>query len=47
MYVITDERIHDIKALPEFVDDIVKSDSRQIPISKLFVNGAYDNMIFL
>ena len=41
---VTDEHVHDSKALPELVDDIIKSDKI---ISKLFADGAYDgNDIF-
>ncbi len=37
---VTDEHVHDSKALPELVDDIIKSDKI---IGKLFADGAYDN----
>jgi hypothetical protein len=41
---VTDEHVHDSKALPELVDDIIKSDKI---IGKLFADGAYDgNDIF-
>jgi hypothetical protein len=45
---VTDEHIHDSKALPELVEDIIKSDNSMIPIGKLFADdGAYDgNEIF-
>ena len=33
---VTDEHVHDSKALPQLVEDIIKSDSRQITIGKLF-----------
>jgi hypothetical protein len=39
---VTDEHVHDSKALPELVDDIIKSD-RTLTIGKIFANGAYDN----
>jgi hypothetical protein len=39
---VTDEHVHDGKALPELVDDIIKSDS-QIIVCKLFADGAYDS----
>ncbi|MER5176577.1 MAG: transposase [Candidatus Nitrosocosmicus sp.] len=44
---VTDEHVHDSKALPELVDDIIKSDSI-IAIGKLFADdGAYEgNDIF-
>jgi hypothetical protein len=44
---VTDEHVHDSKALPELVDDIIKSD-RKLTIGKLFADdGAYEgNEIF-
>jgi hypothetical protein len=43
---VTDEQVHDSKALPELVDDVMKSD-RKITIGKLFADGAYEgNDIF-
>lgn len=43
---VTDEHVHDSKALPELVDDIIKS-NRKITVCKLFADGAYDgNDIF-
>jgi DDE family transposase len=39
---VTDEHAHDSKALPELVDDAIKSD-KKITIGKLFADGAYDN----
>ena len=44
---VTDEHVHDRKALPEFVDDIIKSKS-MTTIGKLFADeGAYEcNDIF-
>ena len=43
---VTDEHVHDSKALPELVDDVIKSD-KQITIDNLFADGAYDgNEIF-
>ncbi len=44
---VTDEHVHDSKALPELVvEDIIKSDS-MASIGKLFADGAYDgNDIF-
>jgi DDE family transposase len=43
---VTDEHVHDSNALPELVNDIVKSD-KKITIGKLFADGAYDsNIIF-
>ena len=49
MKVAADKHAHDSKALLELVvENIIKSDSRQITVSKLFVDdGAYDgNNIF-
>jgi hypothetical protein len=43
---VTDEHIHDSKALPRLVDGVIKSDSMMTPattIGKLFADGAYDN----
>ncbi len=43
---VTDENVHDSKALPQLVEDIIKSDS-MASIGKLFADGAYDgNDIF-
>jgi len=43
---VTDEHVHDSKALPELVDDIIKSDN-MTTLGKLFADGAYDgNDIF-
>jgi Transposase DDE domain len=43
---VTDEHIHDSKALPELVEDIIKSNEIS-SIGKLFADGAYDgNDIF-
>jgi hypothetical protein len=43
---VTDEQVHDSKALPGLVDDVMKSD-RKITIGKLFADGAYEgNDIF-
>ena len=39
---VTDEHVHDSKALPELVDDIIKSDN-MTTLGKLFADGAYDN----
>jgi len=39
---VTDEHVHDSKALPELADDAIKSD-KKITIGKLFADGAYDN----
>ncbi len=44
---VTDEHVHDSKALPELVDNIIKSDSMATTICKLFADGAYEgNDIF-
>ena len=43
---VTDEHVHDSKALPELVDNVIKSD-KKITIGKLFADGAYEgNDIF-
>jgi Transposase DDE domain len=39
---VTDEHVHDSKALPELVNNIVRSDN-VTTIGKLFADGAYDN----
>src|SRR3954468_6934713 len=44
---VMDEHVHDNKALPGLIEDIIKSDNSMIPIGKLFADGAYDgNEIF-
>jgi hypothetical protein len=45
---VTDEHVHDSKALPELVENIIKSDSMETAIiDKLFGDGAYEgNDIF-
>jgi hypothetical protein len=40
---VTDEHIHDSKALPILVDDVIKSDDNVTAICKIFGDGAYDN----
>ena len=42
---VTDEHVHDSKALPELVDEAIKSDNMLLAatIGKLFADGAYDN----
>ena len=43
---VTDEHVHDSKALPELVENIIESDS-VTTVGKLFADGAYDsNYIF-
>ena len=43
---VTDEHVHDSKALPELVENIIESD-KKITIGNLFTDGAYDgNEIF-
>jgi hypothetical protein len=43
---VTDEHIHDSKALPELVENIIESD-KKITIGKLLADGAYEcNEIF-
>ena len=43
---VTDEHVHDSKALPELVENIIKSDS-MVSIGKLFADGVYEgNDIF-
>jgi hypothetical protein len=39
--VTSDEHVHDSKALPELVENIIKSDS-MVTIGKLFADGAYE-----
>ncbi len=39
---VTDEHVHDGKALPELIKNMIKSDNI-ISIGKLFGDGAYDN----
>jgi hypothetical protein len=44
---VTDEHVHDSKALPELVENIIKSDNVTVAIGKLFGDGAYEgNDIF-
>ena len=44
---VTDEHVHDSKALPGLVDDAIKSDNITTTIGKLFADGAYEgNDIF-
>ncbi len=46
---VTDEHVHDSKALPELIDNVIKSDdmSTTTAIGKLFGDGAYEgNDIF-
>jgi hypothetical protein len=45
--VTTDEHVHDSKALPELVENIIKSNSVTTTINKLFGNDAYEGKIFL
>ena len=41
---VTDEHVHDSKALPELVENIIKSDSvTTTAIGKLFADGASDS----
>ena len=43
---VTDEHVHDNKALPELVNEVIESDS-MVSIGKLIADGAYDgNEIF-
>jgi len=39
---VTDEHVHDRKALPELIENIMKSDN-VTAIGKLFADGAYDS----
>ena len=44
---VTDEHVHDGKALPELVENIIKSNNMTAAVGKLFADGAYDgNDIF-
>jgi hypothetical protein len=42
---VTDEHVHDSKALPGLIENITKSDSRKMTatVGKLFADGAYDS----
>ncbi len=40
---VTDEHVHDSKALPKLVENIIKSDNVTVAIGKLFGDGAYDS----
>ncbi len=41
---VTDEHVHDSNALPELVNDVIKSDSMTATTTgKLFVDDAYDD----
>ncbi len=43
---VTDEHVHDSKALPELIDNVIESDKKK-QFGKLFADGAYDgNEIF-
>ena len=42
---VTDERVHDSKALSGLVNDVMESDKR-ITIGTLLADGAYGNEIF-
>jgi hypothetical protein len=47
MKVTTDEHVQDNKALPELVENIIKSDNVTVAIGKLFGDSAYEgNDIF-
>jgi hypothetical protein len=39
---VTDEHVHDSKALPELFDETIKS-NKNITLGKLIADGAYDN----
>jgi hypothetical protein len=46
MMKVTDEHVHDSKALPELIDDVIES-NKEITIGKLIADGAYEgNEIF-
>jgi IS5 family transposase len=40
---VTDEHVHDSKALPELVENVIKSNNVTAAIGKLFGDGAYDS----
>jgi IS5 family transposase len=40
---VTDEHVHDGKALPELVENVVKSNNVTAAVGKLFADGAYDS----
>jgi hypothetical protein len=43
MKVTADEHVHDSKALPELVENVIKSNNVTAAIGKLFGDGAYDS----
>ncbi len=44
---VTDEHVHDGKALPELVENVIKPNNMTAAVGKLFADGAYDgNDIF-
>ena len=40
---VTDEHVHDGKALPELVDNVIKPNKITAAVGKLFADGAYDS----
>ena len=40
---VTDEHVHDSKALPELIENIIKSNSMTAEIGKLIAEGVYDS----
>ena len=48
MKKVTDEHVHDSKALPGLVENIIKSNNMTAAVDKLFANnGNYDGREFL
>ena len=41
--MVTNQHVYDNKALPELVDDIIKSNSMTTTIGKLFADGDYES----
>ena len=40
---VTDEHVHDGKALPELVENVIKPNNMTAAVGKLFADGAYDS----
>lgn len=43
MMKVTDEHVHDGKALPELVENVIKPNNMTAAVGKLFADGAYDS----
>jgi hypothetical protein len=44
---VTNEHVHDSKALPELIENIIKLNSMTTAIYKLFADGAHEGIEFL